>query len=546
MELGRYRLIRTLAKGGMAQLYLAIQKGAQGFEKVVVLKCVLAELCKSNEFVQMFLDEARLAAHLDHSNVVRVYDFGEIKGQYFLAMEYLPGEDLASIIQTVRKAGRPLPVEVVADVIMGAAMGLHFAHDLVDGKGKPLGIVHRDVSPSNIIVTYHGVVKLVDFGIARAESNQVKTAAGTVKGKYAYLSPEQAVGDPIDRRSDVFALGSVTHELLTGVRVFKRDSDLATLKAVAETNVLPPSQTREDVPGRLDAIVMKAMDPSLNRRYQTTAAMADDLAEFLAERGYVRSEQRLATFVGELFGEERKLAKLRVAHATVGGGEASVQRTPSLLRDLPRDLSPIRSDSGLASVSESGRIQVQTRSESRSITVTPVPRFTRGQWVGMAVLGVGVIAAAAALVRRSSPARTDNTSVVQLKRVPPPAEAPTVVPDKSGPSASQQTSPPSAPAQDPAASPTAAGPTSGAADTSTKNASASATHRVAKGKLNLDTSPWAEVFLNGRSLGETPLINVSLPAGRHILKLVNEPKGIHGAIEVEIEAGKTTTKKLNL
>ena len=240
IEFGRYRLIRRIAQGGMAQIFLAVQRGPHGFEKVAVLKVILPELCANDDFVQMFLDEARIAANLDHNNVVRVYDFGEISGRYYIAMEHLPGEDLASILQAARRVKRQLPVEVAVDFVIGAATGLHFAHDLKDSKGKPLNIVHRDVSPSNVLVTYHGTVKLVDFGIARAESNITKTEAGTLKGKVAYVSPEQAMGEQIDRRSDIFALGVVLHELLTGARHFKRESDLATLQAVASAPILPP------------------------------------------------------------------------------------------------------------------------------------------------------------------------------------------------------------------------------------------------------------------------------------------------------------------
>jgi eukaryotic-like serine/threonine-protein kinase len=512
MEFGKYQLLRKIAKGGMAQLYLAIQRGPHGFEKVLVLKCVLPELCQGQEFVQMFLDEARLAAHLDHDNIVRVYDFGEVKGQYFLAMEYLPGEDLASMLQTCRRGGRQLPLELVADIVIGAARGLHFAHGLSDARGRPLNIVHRDVSPSNIIVTYHGTVKLVDFGIARAETNVIKTAAGTLKGKFMYLSPEQAAGDAVDRRSDVFALGTVVYELLTGVRIFKRDSDLATMEAVLRAPIMPPSEHRLDLPKELDRIVMKALSRDLGTRYQSAAELAEDLSRFLVDRGYVRSEEALADFLTELFGEERRAGKLQVAQATLPDPDASIQRTPSLLRDLPSGLSPIRSES------EVSIVPVPTTPEGASLAT--MLRGARRRWVLSAAgaLGLALIVGLTARVvtGKHHPAESSKPEERQLP-IAPPAPAPPATPTPAPPAAESAVPPPT-----PAAA-----------------------HKVAKGKLNLDTSPWTEVFLNGKSLGETPLLNVLLPAGRHTLKLVNDGKGIHTAIEIEIEPGKTTAKRLH-
>jgi eukaryotic-like serine/threonine-protein kinase len=535
MEFGKYRLVRKLAQGGMAQLFLAIQRGPHGFEKVLVLKCVLPEICKVQEFVDMFLDEARLAAHLDHNNVVRVYDFGQVGGQYFLAMEYLPGEDLASIIQTCRKSEKPIPVDIATDVIIGAASGLHFAHEMLDARGHPLNIVHRDVSPSNVIVTYHGTIKLVDFGIARAESNVIKTAAGMLKGKFAYLSPEQAVGDPVDRRSDVFALGAVMQELLTGCRVFRRESDLATLKAVAQAEVEPPSRIRSDIPEDLDRIVMKAMARAPPDRYQTAADMAEDLVAFLARRGYVRSEKHLADYLTATFGEERRLNKLRVSGLSTGSDESVIQRTPSLIRDLPKDLSPIRSDSDIPVAPPDTNV-TRRGADGLQPTIPEAPSYSlilksRRQLV---VGGVGLallIAVIAGIVWRRGPSETQTTSSVQR----PPVPTETVQPETSP-------TPPSTQAKVEVRAPTP--PVPPPAEVAPKPSPAA--KHAAKGKLSLDTTPWVEVFLNGKNLGETPLINVPLPAGRHVLKLVNETKGIHSAIEVEIEAGKTTLKKLDL
>ena len=311
-DFGKYQLLRKLAQGGMAEIFLATQRGIQGFEKLVVLKRVLPDLSASDDFVTMFLDEARIAARLDHPNIVRIYDLGEVKGQYFIAMEYIAGEDLASVIQQCKRMKLPVPVEFAVEAVLGAAEALHFAHDLEDDQGNKLNLVHRDVSPSNIVYTWQGGVKLVDFGIARAESNVSKTESGHVKGKIQYLSPEQVRTEPIDGRSDIFALGIVLFELLTQKRLFQRDNTLQTMNAILKAEVPPPTSVRPDIPPELEAIVMKALHGDREQRYQAAGELAAELAMFLHGRAWTRGMQGVE-FMGRLFGEDRRKAKLRIA-----------------------------------------------------------------------------------------------------------------------------------------------------------------------------------------------------------------------------------------
>jgi serine/threonine-protein kinase len=528
MEFGKYRLIRRIAVGGMAQIWLAVQRGPHGFEKTAVLKVILPELCSNDDFVQMFLDEARLAAGLDHNNVVRIYDFGEINGQYYLAMEHLPGEDLASVLQAHKRSGKPMPIEAACDVIAGAATGLHFAHELTDQSGQLLNVVHRDVSPSNIIVTYHGTVKLVDFGIARAESNITKTAAGTLKGKVAYVSPEQALGDPLDRRSDVFALGTVLYELLTLQRPFKRESDLATLKAVVSAPISPPSAIRPDVPPELDAIVLKAMDRDLTHRYQTAAELADALSAFLVSRAYVRSDRALAAYMAGLFDADRRLGKLRVTQvAAIEGDGAS--KTPSQLKHLPQHLSPIRSNPALPAVQlsdlprGSGAVEVDLAKTTMEPTLARRQRTSRRILFG-AIGGAVLLALILVIALRPGPKPEEPPKVVEVVKPPEPPkpviETPKPVEPVVDPKPVIDTPKPVEPPKPKAA--------------------------VAKGKITLDTTPWCEVFLKGRKLGDTPLVDYALPAGLHVLTLVNDQKNVKTVIEVEVTAGKTTVKKLKL
>lgn len=526
-EFGRYQLVRRIAVGGMAQLWLAVQRGPHGFEKTLVLKVILPEFCTNDDFVQMFLDEARLAATLDHSNVVRVYDFGEVGGQYYLAMEYLPGEDLAGIRQMARRTRKPLPIDEMCDVVMGAAAGLHFAHEATDAQGQPLNVVHRDVSPSNIIVTYHGTVKLVDFGIARAESNLTRTVAGTLKGKVAYVSPEQAAGEAVDRRSDVFSLGVVLFEMLTGRRPFKRDSDLATLKAVLAAPVPPPSTLRPKVPEALDAIVLKAMSRDLGARYQTAAELGDDLGAFLASRGYVRSDRALAAFMTRTFDAERRQGKLRITLAPASD-PAHPQKTPSLLGD-PQHLSPIRGRSSASSTGIEAGGAPRRPGLLVAIAIVAVLLLAGGLWALWPVAPSPVVVAVAAPEAKAPE-----------KAVAPPAPEPEVAAPE-GKTAAEAVAP-SAPEPEVAAPPEAPTPTVEAPP----GARPTTRPRVLRGRLTLDTSPWTEVYLKGRKLGDTPLVDFSLPVGIHVLTVVNEQKGVRRAIEVEVQAGRTTVKKLKL
>ena len=217
----------------MAEIFLAKLVGAEGFERDVVIKRMHEPLSLRTDFVNMFLDEARLAARLVHPNVVQIHELGHEAGCYFICMEYLPGEDFSSVLRTANQKRQYVPYALIARVIADAASGLHFAHEFTDSAGKNLGIVHRDISPSNIYLTYQGQVKVLDFGIAKAHSRLASTAAGVVKGKYVYMAPEQARGDQgVDRRADVFALGVTLYEALTYTRPFERESDVATIKSI--------------------------------------------------------------------------------------------------------------------------------------------------------------------------------------------------------------------------------------------------------------------------------------------------------------------------
>ncbi|MCA9554474.1 MAG: serine/threonine protein kinase, partial [Myxococcales bacterium] len=245
-DFGKYRLEKRIATGGMAEVFLAHRLDEP--LKPLVIKRILPHLIKSGDFVQMFLDEARIAAQLSHPNVVGILDIGQVEGTYYLAMEYVHGEDIRRIYNRAYKLQRSLPLSHSIRVIADAALGLGHAHKLTDLAGQPLGLVHRDVSPQNILVTYDGEAKVVDFGIAKAANKVAETRAGVLKGKYSYMSPEQALGEGIDHRTDIFALGIILYETTTGTRLFKRENELATLQAIIKCEYLPPSQALQNYP----------------------------------------------------------------------------------------------------------------------------------------------------------------------------------------------------------------------------------------------------------------------------------------------------------
>jgi serine/threonine protein kinase len=297
----KYILIRKLAEGGMAEIYLAKQVGAEGFERNVVIKCMLEHLSQSREFVSMFLDEARLAAQLHHPNIVQITDLGMADNRYFICMEYLAGEDLEALIAAAHYKGQSIPIPIAARIMLSAMEGLEFAHGYQE-QGRPAELVHRDISPSNIFVTYQGTVKVLDFGIAKASSRMTQTQPGLLKGKWGYMSPEQARGEPIDARSDLFSVGVTFHELLTARRVFERDNEIGVLLAMMAQPIPPPSTHRPEVPPELDRIIMKALEKRREDRYASASEMRKELEEFLQGISSAPGVSQLSQYMQGLFG----------------------------------------------------------------------------------------------------------------------------------------------------------------------------------------------------------------------------------------------------
>jgi len=344
---GKYLIVGELAVGGMAEVFLGVNRGLEGFQKAVVIKRVLPAYSGNPSFVQMFVDEARIAARLEHPNLIRTYEFGEVNGHYFTAMEYLPGEDLAKCLDKLAFSHQQMPFHIAAGIVAKVCAGLHFAHQLTDTSGRTLSLIHRDVNPANVIVTYTGEVKVIDFGIAK--TNATETQTGTIKGKIAYMSPEQLLARGVDQRSDVFSTGVVLWELLTGRPLFLRDNEAATLYAIMNEPIRAPSRLRPDVPPELDRIVMCALSRTPVDRYDTAEEMEIDLERFLADQP--KYDGRVAArMLEDLFGSTRAEAKRAIAQTrSLGRNISLVMKLRTDVRtDLAEQLDSLASKVGSA------------------------------------------------------------------------------------------------------------------------------------------------------------------------------------------------------
>lgn len=334
---GRYTVISRLATGGMAQVWLAELSGAGDFQKKVVLKTMLPHLVESPEFVKMFLNEAALAARLDHPNIVHIYDLGELENLYFIAMEYVQGRSLRQIRGRLSKLQETMPVWFLLRVIAAVCEGLQYAHDFSDNEGRPLGLVHRDVSPENMMLAFNGTVKLLDFGVATAIGRNA-TKPGTLVGKFCYMSPERVHGARADRRSDIYSVGVILYEYLTGVRPFAADDEFRLLAKIAEGNVRDPRELVPTIPDELARILLKTMARNPNERYQEAEHVRIDVLNFLQQAFPQEAQFSLAHYICSLFSDsqeipsnvKRSLAALRQQQKT-RPGETSISLAPDAL-----------------------------------------------------------------------------------------------------------------------------------------------------------------------------------------------------------------------
>ncbi len=307
---GKYFLLERINVGGMAEVFRAKAFGVEGFERLVAVKRILPNIAEDKEFIRMFIEEAKLSVQLNHANIAQIFDLGVVDGAYYIALEHVHGRDLRGIFDRCRQLGEAMPVGQACFVAMKVCEGLDYAHNKRDQSGRELSLVHRDVSPQNILVSFEGEVKLIDFGIAKAARTNSKTnsgivtQAGILKGKFGYMSPEQVRGMQVDRRSDVFSCGIVLYELLTGERLFVGESDFSTLEKVRNVEILPPSTYNRKIPEELERIVLKALAKDVEDRYQNAIDLHDELQAFVYTAGEFYSRKDLAGWMKKTFGKE--------------------------------------------------------------------------------------------------------------------------------------------------------------------------------------------------------------------------------------------------
>jgi serine/threonine protein kinase len=536
MHIGKYQLLRKLATGGMAEVFLAKASGPMGFEKTLVVKRILSHLAEDPAFSAMFLSEAKLAAQLNHPNIVQIFDFGEADGSYYLAMEYIDGPNLRALSKSARKLGLELAPTLCARIIANACEGLAFSHDFSNPEtGQPLGLVHRDISPDNLLLSRQGSVKVVDFGIAKAAGQNHHTQTGVIKGKLSYMPPEQLRKQPLDQRTDVYALGVVLYELLTGHKPFDAKEDANIMRAILFEPPVPAVERRPDLPKALCRILDRALAKNRQQRYPSCRGFQADLEQFILDSGTPVGSYQLAQLV------------LQVTASTDTPAKTPARGSPS--RGSIVALSALEAEPRPAPVTG---LRDEMQAEPLSPTVLTAPAVSwrhRTAWViGAALLLLiagGILYSRTSTVPPEPELAAASTSPDPAPAVTQPTEAepellPLVEPEVRPVEEALAASPPpeSAPAFAPA-TPTQAAETQPRSQEihhtrerrrpalkPSRKASPSPTEEVSKGTVQVRIEPYTTVILDGKELGQTPTPEAfEVPAGKHTVTLVKEELG---------------------
>jgi eukaryotic-like serine/threonine-protein kinase len=551
-QVGKYQLIRKLATGGMAEVYLAKAAGPRGFEKTLVVKCILPHLAQEPSFVEMFLSEAKLAAQLSHTHVVQIFDFGEADGSYFLAMEYIDGPSLRTLIKRAAAQNLPLDPSVCARLVSQACEGLAFAHDFVDPvTEQPLALIHRDVSPDNLLLSRQGSVKVVDFGIAKATGQTHRTESGVIKGKLAYMPPEQLRAKNLDRRVDVYGLGVVLYELLTFHKPYGAASDVALMHAILYGVPTPAAHHRPDLPVALQRILARAIAKDREQRYPDCHSLQADLEDFILSGGRPVTGQQVAQLI----------QRATSTHLPALNLPPGVPPSPAPLppRDRPGSDMHSTTPEEAASREEEERATVPehtavTQDLSRTLPPTVAgrtgPRARRRwalrAWKRHALVGGILLSVGGGLARLQQDPREDKAPSPSLEVSQPSPAEPALAPP-----ALAQAPQPAAPApQEPdavaetAPSEPQTSPPETAAPLARKRIARPAKAKrplTGMGSLAVRAHPYAIVYVDGQEQGETPLEkDLELPAGSYTMKLVIPDLSKTVTQQVEIKPGQRT------
>jgi hypothetical protein len=582
---GQYYLVDPLAVGGMAEVFRAKTFGEAGFEKVLVVKRILEKYAADQGFIDMFIDEAKLSVQLTHPNIVQIFDFGKIDRNYFIAMEAVEGKDLKSILQRQAKLGEHMPIEMACMIVHQSAKGLHHAHERSDSVGLPLNIVHRDISPSNLLVSYEGQVKVADFGIADGAGGQHETQAGVLKGKYSYMSPEQSHGEPLDNRSDIFSLGVCLWESLTGHRLFRRNDNAQTLSAVRSGEIPAPSNYNPKVPSELDAIVLRALQRDKDARYQRAADFQMALEEFLLPDTADRISPRLATFMHARFGEQIRQERERLERGSKIAAKLHAGDVEEGVLDFTfQDLQTV------------GQLGVGTKTVHPGKRAKPNFRLVVGLVAAICLFAGLLLFVALQLSGGTGRSKPPDVPIRAQSE-----EQPSQTPKSEPPTAQTDPATRSTPAKTKAAPPARPAATTGILRLRTRPVGAtvlidgapigrtpvnwtrgvpgqaygvefrlkgyqtfkkqavapnvgaglviSETLRevpAGPGTLDVNTTPWARVYVDGTYIGDTPIRGHSLPAGGHRIRLSNPRLEQDTEASITIRVGETTKKYFEL
>lgn len=568
---GKYQLFASLGRGGMADVFLSVARGQMGFQRLAVIKRLRQALAEEAAFRNMFLDEARLAARLNHPNIVHTYEVGEHNGIYFIAMEYLEGQSLNKVLKEALRRKDALEPEICVRVIADALAGLGHAHELRDYDGRPLSIIHRDVSPHNIFVTYDGHTKLVDFGIAKAALSSTETEVGVLKGKVAYMSPEQAMGSRIDARSDLFAMGIVLWELIARHRLMTGESAANTLHKLMNEPIPRLSSAVPGIDPVLDSICARALEKEPALRWQSALEMRQALEAWLASRSKPARQDDVGRTMQNLFGsvrdEVRRQIERHMAGISTTSGNTEVvqgltaeslrrmQQSPDVSGQLLR-LNGSGSGSGVVPSYGHGTIPPSAHYAGMPFPSQYPPPPQKSNALAI-VLAIGFFVLAAMLIvvfglrdRR----RFDDAHAAEATPTPVIAAAPVQVPSEPMPATPStppapipagtvvSASPVSSPVAKAAAARAAAAPKASAAP----KVPAVAASNEEPGFLTITVYPWAKISEGGRPLCTTPCNKIPLPPGTHTLQAENPDEGLKQTTTVVIKSGETKTHSLAL